>query len=89
MNDSERVEIPNSHDDLLAKPRCLLFAQRTPLLDIAKEVAALHQLQHDIGVGLGFGALFELEEQRVRDNLHDAAFFPESSKSYAVLDLAS
>ena len=89
MNDAERVEISHPHDDLLTKSRCLLLAQRTSLLDIAKQVAALHQFQHDVGVGLGFGALFELKEQWMGDDLHDAAFFSESSKSYAVLDLAS
>ena len=73
MHNLKGVEEANTHDDLLRDLGRIVLLEYLLFLHEFEEVLAVDQLSDDVDVGLGLDALLELEQEGVRDYLHDAA----------------
>lgn len=78
------MQEPNADDDLLSDLGGIVLAEYLFFLDELEEILAVDQLGDYVNVGLGLDALFELEQKRVRYDLHDAALVAESNIAYAI-----
>ena len=89
MDYLEGVEEAYADDDLLCDFGGVVLAEYLLLLDELEEVLAVDQLGDDVDVRLGLDALLELQQERVRHDLHDAALVAEWDGRYAMRFLVS
>lgn len=83
------MQEPYPYYDLLGDFCRIILLQVLTLLDKLKQILAVDQFSHDVYVRLGLNALFELQEQRMRNDLHDTALVPQYDHPYAIRFLAS
>lgn len=76
MDDSQRVQVAHA-DHHLPDDVCGFRLIQTPKLsDQFIQIFALYQLRHNVDMRFGDDALLEEDQQRVRQDRHDAAFVP-------------
>ncbi len=74
MNYFEGMQESNPYNDLLGNLCCIILIEKLIILDEFEKILPIHQLRYYIYVGLGLNAFLELQEEWMRNDLHDAAF---------------
>ena len=84
MHDLKRVQEPNPDYDLLGDLGGVVLFQHPLLLDKLEKILPVDQFHDDVDVRLGLDAFFELEQQGVGDDLHDATLVAVLERKYAM-----
>ena len=77
MHNLKRMKDSHSHNHLLTNLGSIIFLKIVVVFDEFVEIFALDKLSDDVDMGLGLDHFFKLEEQRMRNGLHDAALMSE------------
>ena len=89
MHDLKRVQKTHTHNYLLTYLSSVVLLQELVVLHEVEQVLTVHQLSYYVNVRLRLDALLELQQQRVRYNLHYAALVTTFSNMYAISIFAS